>query len=77
MSRILLVEDDLSLIDGLEFSLCKNGFDVRVARTVRDALAALFEGTFDLLLLDLTLPDGSGFDICKKQDCNLTFRSSS
>lgn len=66
MSRILLVEDDLSLIDGLEFSLCKNGFDVRVARTVRDALAALFEGAFDLLLLDLTLPDGSGFDICKK-----------
>lgn len=65
MNNILLVEDDLSLIDGLEFSLHKNGFEVVVARTIRDALAKVSVDKFDLLLLDLTLPDGSGFEICK------------
>lgn len=66
MNRILLVEDDLSLIDGLEFSLQKNGFQVEVARTVRDALSFIQMQKYDLLLLDLTLPDGSGFEICKR-----------
>lgn len=66
MNRILLVEDDLSLIEGLEFSLRKNNFETVIARTVQDALAQLGELKFDLLLLDLTLPDGSGFEICKK-----------
>lgn len=64
-NRILLVEDDTSLIDGLEYTLVKNGFDVRVAQTVQEALALFGQDTFDLLLLDLTLPDGTGFDICR------------
>lgn len=66
MNRILLVEDDLSLIDGLEFSLKKSGFDVVIARTIKDALSCFARIYFDLLLLDLTLPDGSGFTICKE-----------
>lgn len=66
MHRILLVEDDLSLIDGLEFSLRKNGFEVDIARTVKEALSQLAAQKYDLLLLDLTLPDGSGFEICRK-----------
>ncbi|MCM1565809.1 MAG: response regulator transcription factor, partial [Dehalobacter sp.] len=66
MHRILLLEDDLSLIDGLEFSLRKNGFEVDVARTVKEALSQLAVQKYDLLLLDLTLPDGSGFEICRK-----------
>lgn len=66
MNRILLLEDDISLIDGLAFTLHKNNFEIVVARTVRDAITALSEQTFDLLLLDLTLPDGSGFEVCKK-----------
>ncbi|MHC1773331.1 MAG: response regulator transcription factor [Flexilinea sp.] len=65
MNSILLVEDDLSLIDGLEFSLQKNGFQVDIARTVMDALSMIREQKYDLLILDLTLPDGSGFEICK------------
>ncbi|NZA40028.1 response regulator [Eubacterium callanderi] len=64
-NRILLVEDDTSLIDGLEYTLVKNSFDVRVAQTVHEALALFDQDTFDLLLLDLTLPDGTGFDICR------------
>lgn len=64
-NRILLVEDDTSLIDGLEYTLVKNSFDVRVAQTAQEALALFDQDTFDLLLLDLTLPDGTGFDICR------------
>jgi DNA-binding response OmpR family regulator len=66
MNRILLVEDDLSLIDGLEFSLQRNDFHVDVARTVKDAFSMIQAQKHDLLILDLTLPDGSGFEICKK-----------
>lgn len=66
MSSILLVEDDLSLIYGLEFSIQKNGFNVDVARTVEEALQMYKEKNYDLLLLDVSLPDGNGFDICKK-----------
>ena len=64
-NRILLVEDDTSLIDGLEYTLVKNGFNVRVAQTVQEALLLFEKDSFDLLLLDLTLPDGTGFDICR------------
>lgn len=66
MSRILLVEDDLNLIDGLKYFITKNGFETDVARTVKEALSCYSDGKYDLLLLDLTLPDGSGFEICKK-----------
>ncbi|KNZ40837.1 response regulator transcription factor [Acetobacterium bakii] len=66
MHNILLAEDDLSLIEGLEFSLNKNGFQIDVARTVQEALSQLLKQNYDLLLLDLTLPDGTGFDICRK-----------
>ena len=66
MSSILWVEDDLSLIYGLEYSIQKNGFSVDVARTVEEALQIYKEKNYDLLLLDVSLPDGDGFDICKR-----------
>lgn len=65
MKTILLVEDDLSLIEGLKFSLAKHDFEVTVARTVRKAKECFNKGEFDLILLDLMLPDGSGYGICK------------
>ena len=66
MNRILLLEDDVSLIDGLVYSLKKNEFDVEVARTVCEAKQYLSElDRYDLLILDVTLPDGTGFDICE------------
>lgn len=61
-----MVEDDLSLIYGLEYSIQKNGFSVDVARTVEEALQIYKEKNYDLLLLDVSLPDGDGFDICKR-----------
>lgn len=61
--KILYVEDDLSLIEGLKYALEKNGFLVDNARTVMEAYQFFRAGQYDLLLLDVTLPDGTGFDI--------------
>lgn len=65
MSRLLLLEDDLSLIDGLSYSLKKQGFDVDIARTVSEAKNFWRNETYDLLILDVSLPDGSGFGLCR------------
>lgn len=66
MNNLFLLEDDISLIDGLQYSLNKNGFQVTVVRTVKEAKEYLAEiGKYDLLILDVTLPDGTGFDICE------------
>ena len=64
--KILYVEDDLSLIEGLKYTLEKNGFQVDNARTVKAAYQFFQAGQYDLLLLDVTLPDGTGFDISKE-----------
>lgn len=65
MQKILYVEDDLSLIDGLQYTLEASGYMVDNAKTVKEALALFRKNTYDLLLLDVTLPDGTGFDVCK------------
>ena len=68
MQKLLLLEDDISLIDGLTYSLEKNGFEITVARSVQEAGRLLTgEGRqFDLLLFDVTLPDGNGFALCER-----------
>lgn len=66
MNRILLLEDDLSLIDGLSYSLKKQSFELDIARTIKEANTIWMDGKYDLLILDLLLPDGSGFEICQK-----------
>lgn len=66
-NKILLLEDDESLIDGLKYSLKKADFDVEFVRSVREALAHLTEiDQYDMLILDVTLPDGTGFEVCEK-----------
>lgn len=66
MARLLLLEDDQSLIDGLVYALTKEGFALDVAMTVREARAQLAAQAYDLLLLDQTLPDGSGLSLCEE-----------
>ena len=66
MARLLLLEDDQSLIDGLVYALTKEGFALDVAMTVREAHAQLAAQAYDLLLLDQTLPDGSGLALCEE-----------
>ena len=66
MKRIFFVEDDLSLINGLSFAIKKQGYEIDVARTGLEAEKLWMNGKYDLVILDVTLPDGSGYDICKK-----------
>lgn len=64
--RILLVEDDLSLLGGLSFAVKKEGYGADVARTILEAEELWADGKYDLVILDVSLPDGSGFDLCRK-----------
>lgn len=66
MSKILLLEDDLSLINGLSFVFKKHGFELSIARTLKEAEGMWKDGKYDLLILDVSLPDGCGFEFCKK-----------
>ncbi len=63
--KLLLVEDDLSLINGLSFALKKQGFDLDIARTSEEATAFFADGKYCLVILDVSLPDGNGFDLCR------------
>lgn len=66
MSKLLLLEDDLSLVTGLSFVFKKQGHELEAARTIREADALWSEGKYDLLVLDVSLPDGTGFTFCEK-----------
>lgn len=66
MSKLFLLEDDNALITGLNYSLKKEGYEVTVARTVLEARQSRKKDDFDLMILDVNLPDGSGFDFCKE-----------
>nr|WP_302664972.1 response regulator transcription factor [uncultured Agathobaculum sp.] len=65
MKRIFFVEDDLSLIHGLSFALQQQGYEIVNARTCQEAEALWQAGDYDLVILDVTLPDGSGYDLCR------------
>ena len=64
--RIFILEDDEAIGIGLRYSLENEGYQVTIAKSVAQAEAILRSETFSLYLLDLTLPDGSGYDICQK-----------
>ena len=66
MRKLFLLEDDLSLISGLTFAFKKQGFALDTARTLAEAEALWSDRKYDLLVLDVSLPDGSGFDFCQK-----------
>ena len=66
MSKILLLEDDLSLVNGLTFAFHKQGYELDVAQTIVGANTLWADGKYDLLVLDVSLPDGTGFEFCKK-----------
>lgn len=61
--NILVVEDDAFLLEGLDMLLTKEGYAVQAAATLSDARAKL-SGDVSLLILDVGLPDGSGYDFC-------------
>src|SRR5688572_1324080 len=65
LPRILIVEDEPAIADTLIYALKTEGFAPEWCATGRAALAALGTKPFALVILDVGLPDGSGFDVCK------------
>ncbi|CAB4774586.1 unannotated protein [freshwater metagenome] len=65
MTKILIVEDEASFFEALEFLLSKEGYQVEVAQTGREALDKFASGGADLILLDLMIPEISGIDVCR------------
>lgn len=63
MIRILLIEDDMHIAQGVQFFLEEEGYQIRVAETAKDAMHLLRTEDFQLAILDVTLPDGNGFEL--------------
>jgi DNA-binding response OmpR family regulator len=65
MKKILIVEDELSMVNGLKDNLEFEGYEVDIAVEGRSGLQKVLQNQADLILLDVMLPGISGFDICK------------
>jgi two-component system response regulator VicR len=63
--KILIVEDDGIIAIGLEYALEQEGFTVAVCRNVAESFAFIQHNEMDMALLDVSLPDGNGYDVCR------------
>lgn len=70
MIKILFVEDDLPLALGIEYTLKQEGFDVIHAKNLNEAREQYKNNEFNIILLDVMLPDGSGYEFCKEVRVN-------
>lgn len=77
MAQILVVEDEMSIADALVFALEADGWRVRWLRLGKDAIEAAVDADVELVILDVGLPDVSGFEVCKairkKSDVPIVF----
>lgn len=64
--NILLVEDDITLAMGIEYSLKNEGFNVYTVGKIKDAKEKISNSHIDIILLDVNLPDGNGYELCKE-----------
>jgi DNA-binding response OmpR family regulator len=63
---ILLVDDEPNIVMSLEFLMRKNGYQVGIARNGTEALAAIAATPYDLVLLDVMMPDVDGYQVCRQ-----------
>jgi two-component system, OmpR family, response regulator VicR len=65
--KLLVVEDDRTIASGLEYSLKQEGYEILLCHTAASAIEVIKQSIeeIDLCLFDLSLPDGSGYDLCK------------
>ncbi|MFF2528380.1 response regulator transcription factor [Brevibacillus sp. NPDC058079] len=63
--KVLVVEDDKTIADGLHYSLSSEGYEVVLCEGKQTAIETIKQQRFDIYLLDLTLPDGNGYEICE------------
>jgi two-component system phosphate regulon response regulator PhoB len=68
--KILVIEDEPDIRRNLEYNLSREGFSVSAAASISEANTLLATTDYNLILLDLMLPDGSGIDICKRIKSN-------
>jgi DNA-binding response OmpR family regulator len=64
--HILIVDDEPNIVMSLEFLMRKNGFQVGIARNGTEALAAIAHTHYDLVLLDVMMPDVDGYQVCQQ-----------
>ena len=64
--KLLIIEDDTDLREGLSFSFSGDGYDITEVGSKREGLREIEKGLYDIILLDCNLPDGSGFELCKE-----------
>ena len=67
LARVLVVEDEQHLAAGLKLNFELDGYNVVVAESARAAASALLDpGSFDVIILDVMLPDSTGFELCRR-----------
>lgn len=64
-NKILLVEDNEMIVKGLVYSLSKEGFETNIAYNAQEAESKIESNVYDIIILDVILPDGNGFELCK------------
>ena len=79
--KLFLLEDDDAIGMGLKYSLEKEGYEVTYVRSKAEALKTWKTDTYDISILDINLPDGNGYDVCKyikeKEDVPVIFLTAS
>lgn len=65
MSKILLIEDNEAIMKGLKYSLEQEKFEVDIAKDIRTSKDKLCSNEYNLIILDIMLPDGNGYELCK------------
>ena len=65
MKKILLIEDNETIIKGLKYTLEQEGYNVETAESIIKAKTKIKKEQYDIYLLDISLPDGEGYEICK------------
>ena len=64
--NVFVMEDDEAIGIGLKYSLESEGFQVTWETSVKASMSRIEKQSFSVYILDLTLPDGNGYDVCKK-----------
>ena len=79
--RVFLLEDDDAISMGLKYSLEKEGYEVTHAESIMQTRKLWESGGYDICILDINLPDGNGYDVCKfikeKEDVPVIFLTAS